>query len=394
METIQKLQILAEAAQYDSCGIPGKTIFSKAAKHREQWGIYPSFKSNGIPCNLLKILMTNVCVYDCKYCANRKSNDVPRAIFTPEELAKLFMGFIYKRYVEGLFLSSGIVQNPDYTMQQLIKTVYLIRIKYKFKGYIHLKAIPGASKHLLEIGAKLASRMSVNIEAPTEKNLSEITPSKKLQDLLTPMNEIATMIKLKNIGNDPSKKILPGGQTTQLIIGATEDRDDEILRTTNWLYDKMQLRRVYYSAFRPVANTPLAERSPASLVREHRLYQADFLIQKYSFRSNELIFDEQGKMDLTLDPKLAWSLKNTAQFPIELNKASKTDLLRIPGLGPTAAKRILERRRLGLLNNFLDLKGSGIILKRAINYMTVNGRYWGTGVPTYFSRAEQLALSL
>lgn len=382
MELLDKLNILADAAKYDAActssgldrsGRPG-TIGSTTLA-----GCCHSFSADGRCVTLLKVLQTNVCVYDCQYCVNRKSNDVPRAAFTPEELCELTMGFYRRNYIEGLFLSSAVLRNPDYTTELMIRTLRILREQYRFGGYIHAKAIPGADPLLTRRLGLLADRMSVNIELPSSPSLARLAPDKKKEAILTPMAQIRDGIaqsKQEIAVYRHAPRFAPAGQSTQMIVGATPESDRHILTLTQALYDRYQLKRVFYSAYMPVSSSPLlpvAETFKPPLLREHRLYQADWLLRYYHFRAEEILDEDQPDLDPRLDPKCCWALRHLEFFPVEVNKADYEALLRVPGLGVRSARRILRARRLGPLN-FEGLKRLGVVLKRAQYFLTCSGK--------------------
>ena len=385
MELEEKLRILAGAAKYDvSCSSSGS-----ARKNQDQGigngsasGICHSFSADGRCISLLKILLTNSCLYDCAYCVNRSSNDVPRATLTPEEVAEITMSFYTRNYIEGLFLSSAIIRTPDHTMEQLYQTLLLLRKARHFNGYIHVKAIPGADPELIRKTGELADRMSVNIELPSSRSLKLLAPQKDAQAILTPMGFISREIQASQGGRRRFRKapsFVPAGQSTQLIIGATPDSDAAILRLSESLYGQYGLKRVYYSAYMPVNQGPALPDIPAPpLIRENRLYQADWLLRFYGFQARELLGEGEGNLDLNLDPKADWALRNLDQFPVEVNSAPKETLLRVPGIGVRSVMRILTARRVGRLD-YEDLKKMGVVLKRARHFITCKGRYFGTG---------------
>ena len=419
-------------------------------------GICHSFAGDGRCISLLKILFTNECIFDCRYCVNRVSNDVPRAAFTPEELCKLTMEFYRRNYIEGLFLSSGIIQSPDYTMGQIYEAIWKLRMEYHFRGYIHVKAIPGCDPELVERLGYLTDRMSVNLELPTADGLSTLAPHKNRRSILTPMKEIQTGITnnrqmhgIKNMkqsivmtdaGYDQQSRVLPelseealresreglmerlgskgkrrvqdsdvadlgkqgneirtasyvgtngkyfvpAGQSTQMIVGATNESDYHIINVSQALYDRYDLKRVYYSAYIPVnedAALPGKDVKPP-LLREHRLYQADWLLRYYNFHASELLTEEEPNFDPYLDPKCTWAVRHPAFFPVEVNTASKEELLRVPGIGPKSVLRILAARRVQKLG-MPELKRIGVVLKRAQYFITCNGR-----APAHANRAE------
>jgi putative DNA modification/repair radical SAM protein len=322
--------------------------------------------------------MTNYCIYDCKYCINRISNDVPRARFTPDELADITINFYKRNYIEGLFLSSGIIKNPDYTCEQMIETLSILRNKYKFNGYIHAKAIPGADSELISRLGMLADRMSVNIELPSQKSLNMLAPDKSKHSILLPMQQITTRIKENSteiVKYKKADKFAPAGQSTQMIIGATPDTDFQILRLSEALYKKYSLKRVFYSAYIPVGDQkllPPAGTKPP-LLREHRLYQADWLIRFYGFESGEILDDKNQNFNPYLDPKCNWAVHNMGLFPVEINKAPYEMLLRVPGIGVNSAKRIITARKSTTLD-YPDLKKLGVVLKRAQYFILCSGK--------------------
>ena len=364
----EKLKILADSAKYDaSCSSSGSTRkntggIGNAAVN----GICHSFASDGRCISLLKILMTNACIYDCKYCINRRSNNVPRAIFTPEEICEITINFYKRNYIEGLFLSSAIIKSPDYTMERLIETIYLLRYKYKFNGYIHAKAIPGASPYLIKKLGSLVDRLSTNIELPTDTSLKMLAPDKKTKDI---NNSMIT------IRNNISKTFAPAGSSTQMIVGATKDSDKDILEKSANMYKYFHLKRVFYSAYIPVnQDKMLPSISIPPLKRENRLYQADWLLRFYKFSVNEL-FDNNNNFNYLVDPKTDWALRHLEEFPKEINKVSFNELIRIPGIGITSAKKIVSARKVFKIE-FKDLKNMGVSLKRAKYFITCNNKYF------------------
>ena len=382
MELSQKLEILADAAKYDAActssgldraGRPG-TIGSTTLA-----GCCHSFSADGRCISLLKVLMTNVCAYDCQYCVNRRSNDLPRAAFTPRELCELTRGFYRRNYIEGLFLSSAVLVDPDYTTERMIEALRLLREEYRFGGYIHAKAIPGADPRLTYRLGLLADRMSVNIELPSAGSLALLAPDKKKENILTPMGQIRDGISLASRERKLCRhapRFAPAGQSTQMIVGATPESDRQILTLTQGLYDKYHLKRVFYSAYMPVSNSPLLpapQNFQPPLLREHRLYQADWLLRFYHFRAEELLDEEAPNLDPRLDPKCTWALRHLEFFPVEVNRADYEALLRVPGVGVRSARRILAARRVGPLT-FEGLKRLGVVLKRAQYFLTCSGR--------------------
>jgi putative DNA modification/repair radical SAM protein len=352
MDTRRKLSILADAAKYDaSCASSGSRRGGngRGIGSTESMGICHSYTPDGRCVSLLKILLTNYCIYDCQYCVNRVSSDVPRARFTPEEVVGLTLDFYRRNYIEGLFLSSGIIQSPDHTMDQLIAVGRLLREAHFYNGYLHLKAVPGASEESMALAGRFADRLSANIELPTQDDLTKLAPEKKRVDIETTMTQIGVRVaESKAMRKESANAPLyaPAGQSTQMIVGATPSSDATIIATASHLYDTHKLRRVYYSAFSPIphADGRLPGQAPP-LVREHRLYQADWLMRFYGFRSDELTTAEQPNFDLNIDPKLGWALRHRDFFPVDLNKASKAALLRVPGLGVRNVQRILSIRR-------------------------------------------------
>ncbi len=369
MELIEKLAILADGAKYDaSCSSSGSRRISKNTFGNTSFsGICHSFSSDGRCISLLKILMTNCCMFDCKYCLNRKSNDIKRAIFTPEEVCKITINFYKRNYIEGLFLSSGIIKSPDYTMELMIETIELLRKKYHFGGYIHAKAIPKCSEYLLKKLGFLVDRLSANIELPTDEGLKLLAPNKNSSNVNKIMNYI---------NNNKSKKFVPAGQSTQMIIGATKETDLDVMKKSEFMYNKYKLKRVFYSAYVPVNKDKLLPTIKIPpLTRENRLYQADWLLRFYNFKVEDILDKKNPNFNLLLDPKADWALRNLNEFPKEVNTCSYQDLLKIPGVGIVSAKRIIKSRNLFNIT-FKDLKKMGIVLKRAKYFLTCNGRYF------------------
>ena len=381
MNLLDKLTILTDAAKYDaSCTSSGVDRGGKKGfvGNTSAPGICHSFSADGRCISLLKVLMTNYCVYDCKYCINRRSNDTRRTAFTPRELAELTVQFYRRNYIEGLFLSSGVLRDPDYTTLRMIETLRLLRREFAFNGYIHAKAIPGTSPELVQQLGYLADRLSVNIELPSQKGLAALAPDKSKAAILAPMRLIEAQgrqNKEELVKYRHAPAFAPAGQSTQLIVGATEDSDRHILHLTESLYDRYRLKRVFYSAYVPVVENPLlpALHTKPPLLREHRLYQADWLLRFYGFRADELLDDQHPNFDPMLDPKCYWAITHPEQFPVEIMTADLGRLLRVPGIGPTGARRILSARRTGLLH-FDDLKKMGIVLKRAQFFILCGGR--------------------
>lgn len=393
MSVMEKLHILTDAAKYDvactSSGVArngdgtgiGNTIAS---------GLCHSFAADGRCISLLKILFTNECIYDCKYCLNRKSNDVKRASFTPDEICELTIEFYRRNMIEGLFLSSGILKNPDYTMELIYSAIYKLRTQYRFQGYIHVKAIPGASPDIIAKLGYIVDRMSINLEFPTADGLKTLCPNKNRNTILKPMRMIQngiTSSKNELVAYKHAKEFVPAGQSTQMVIGATGESDYQIINVASSLYDNFNLKRVFYSAFINVnndANLPgaipdgydlpmLSSANKPPLLREHRLYQADWLLRFYQFKADELLSEDNPNFNTLFDPKANWALKHLECFPMEINRVDYRSLLRIPGIGVKSAQRIVAARRLAPLS-FSDLKKIGVVLKRALYFITCNGK--------------------
>lgn len=384
MDLFDKLRILADSAKYDAaCTSSGVDRSSSEGGgfrigNAASCGLCHSFAADGRCISLLKVLMSNACVYDCQYCVNRCSNDVPRATFTPKELAELTIHFYKRNYIEGLFLSSGVIKNPDYTCERMIETLRILREEYGFGGYIHAKAIPGADDALLSRLGQLADRMSVNIELPSQKSLKLLAPNKSKTDILRPMGLISTRIAENTtdlVRYRHAPEFAPAGQSTQMIVGATPETDYTILNLSAALYKKYGLKRVFYSAYMPVSSNPLlpAVDTKPPLLREHRLYQADWLLRFYGFSAGELLDEAHPNFNPYIDPKCNWALNHMALFPVEINTAPQEMLLRVPGIGVKSAKRIVAARRVGRLD-FAGLKKIGVVLKRAQFFVTCNGR--------------------
>ena len=381
MTVLEKLTILSDAAKYDAaCTSSGssRTAAPGSLGNATACGICHSFSADGRCISLLKVLLSNSCVYNCQYCVNRVTRDTPRATFTPEELAELTIGFYRRNYIEGLFLSSGILRNPDYTCEQMIRTLELLRNRYRFGGYIHAKAIPGADPRLIERLGMLADRMSVNIELPSQEGLRLLAPDKSKVSILRPMGYISGRIEenrhdLAVYRHTP--RFAPAGQSTQMIIGATPDNDKQIISLAEGLYKKYGLKRVFYSAYMPVTENALLPPpgTKPPLLREHRLYQADWLLRFYGLQANELLDDAHPDLNPLVDPKCGWALRHMEFFPIEVNRAPYEMLLRVPGIGVRSAKRILIARRAGKLD-FAALKKLGVVLKRAQYFLTCSGK--------------------
>lgn len=416
MEAImEKLKILADSAKYDvSCSSSGvgrannRRIGSAHAS-----GICHSWGADGRCISLLKVLFSNKCVYDCEYCVNRRSNDFPRASFEPEELAKLTIEFYRRNYIEGLFLSSAVEVSPDHTAERILQCLRILRYEYGFAGYIHAKIIPGVSREILDQIGLVADRLSVNIEMPTSKSLEMFAPQKKPKEIFAPMRQITNTLIERNALAGPGtmfkgvdlnapenylgagryelsgnvnalstrrkKEVFaPAGQTTQMIIGAGEESDKSILTTSENLYRTFKMKRVYYSAYIPVVDSPILpdRKTSPPLAREHRIYQADWLLRFYGFSVSELFNGGSSNLDPDLDPKVTWALRNLELFPIEVNKASYDMLMRIPGIGAVSAKRIVRQRKAAAVR-FEDLRKMGVVLKRAKYFLTCGGRYYG-----------------
>ena len=375
----KKLEILSDAAKYDaSCSSSGSERkntpggIGNAAKA----GICHSFAGDGRCISLLKILMTNACIYDCQYCINRRSNDVARAVFSPEEIAELTIHFYKRNYIEGLFLSSAVIKNPDYTMELMTECISILRNKYKFNGYIHAKTIPGASPELIRKMGLLADRVSVNIEMPSNESLQKFAPDKSKNSIIQPMKQISSGIteskkELQVYKHAP--QFAPAGQSTQMIIGATPETDRKILVLSESLYNKFKLKRVYYSAYIPVGTNPLLPVTAPPLLREHRLYQADWLLRYYGFTAEEILDDEHPDFNNLIDPKCDWALRHMELFPVEINTAPYEMILRIPGIGVRSALKIVKARRVSRLT-FDSLKKMRVSMKRAKYFMTCGGK--------------------
>ena len=422
---MNKLKILADSAKYDvSCSSSGAGGSGKGkigSTHTA--GICHTWSADGRCISLLKILFTNKCVYDCEYCVNRRSADVVRESFEPEELARLTIEFYKRNYIEGLFLSSAVEVSPDYTAERILRCLKILRSEYGFAGYIHAKIIPGISPELLHEIGLVADRLSVNIELPTEAGLKLLAPQKKLENIMKPMSQITTTMleqkslkgpgnmfkgrdvngevqeRIGNYGNldylqpgssgdsygssflaeaGRERKFAPAGQTTQMIVGATGESDRQIVATSEKLYRNFIMKRVYFSAYIPINSSSLLPSTFTAppLIREHRLYQADWLLRFYGFTADEILDDQNPNLDLEMDPKAAWALRNIHKFPMEINKVSLEDLLRIPGIGEISAKRIARQRRMASVR-YEDLKTMGVVVKRARFFITCQGKYYG-----------------
>ena len=380
----EKLRILSDAAKYDvSCSSSGSSRknTNNGLGNAAMSGICHSWSADGRCISLLKILMTNYCIYDCKYCINRKDNDIERAILSPDEIVKLTINFYRRNYIEGLFLSSGIIKSADYTMELMIAVAKKLRLEEKFNGYIHMKVIPGASRQLINEIGLYVDRVSVNIEFAENTALKLLAPDKKATDISTSMG----LIRKNMIENAEDKKIfkstpsfIPAGQTTQMIIGASGESDYAILARSENLYKNFDLKRVYYSGYVPVNKSGIlvSTEQAVPMIREHRLYQADWLLRFYDFKADEILDEKDPFVDPLLDPKTNWAIKNSHFFPIEINKASYKDLLRVPGIGVTSAKRIVMTRKYSTIR-YEHLKKLGIVIKRAKYFIVVNGEFLG-----------------
>ena len=380
----EKLRILSDAAKYDvSCSSSGSSRknTNNGLGNGAINGICHSWSADGRCISLLKILMTNYCIYDCKYCINRKDNDIERAILTPDEIVKLTINFYRRNYIEGLFLSSGIIKSADYTMELMIAVAKKLRLEEKFNGYIHMKVIPGASRQLINEIGLYVDRVSVNIEFAENTALKLLAPDKKATDISTSMG----LIRKNMLENAEDKKLfkstpsfVPAGQTTQMIIGASGESDYAILSRSENLYKNFELKRVYYSGYVPVNKSGILVSADQAvpMIREHRLYQADWLLRFYDFRANEILNEKDAFVDPFIDPKTNWAIKNFNLFPIEINRASYKELLRVPGIGVTSAKRIVMTRKYSTIR-YEHFKKLGIVIKRAKYFITVNGEFLG-----------------
>ncbi len=395
MDLFEKLKILTDAAKYDvACTSSG--VEKKAAPggigNATAMGICHSFSGDGRCISLLKVLMSNACAYDCTYCINRRSNDVPRATFHPRELADLTIAFYRRNYIEGLFLSSGVLGNPDYTTERMIQTMRILREEYRFYGYIHAKAIPGTDEALLHTLGTLVDRLSVNIELPSQSSLKLLAPDKSKQSILAPMGYIRSNIE-QNTRElaiyKHTSKFAPAGQSTQMIVGATQENDLQILNLTEGLYKSYRLKRVFFSAYVPIAENSLlpAVGTKPPLLREHRLYQADWLLRFYGFSAGELLDEAHPSLHPLLDPKCNWALNHPELFPLEINRAPYELLLRVPGIGVRSAQRIIVARRTGSID-FVGLKRLGVVLKRAQYFITCCGKR-----PDHLDIAQDMLLS-
>lgn len=365
---IEKLSLLGGAAKYDICASTASAkskINNSLLGSPVSSGICHSFGPDGRCVSLLKVLMSNECQKDCGYCANRVQRDIPRTSFQAEELARIFIELYKRNYVEGLFLSSGIRHSTQGSMEEMLKTAEVLRKNYRFGGYIHLKVLPGSTPDLVEQAGKLADRVSLNLEVPNEQCLSRISKTKSFhRELLAPLKSMA-----KTVSKTPGLS-----QTTQFVIGAAQESDQDVLSCVTTLYKNYHVKRSYFSAFQPIPGTPLEDLLPAPLKRENRLYQADFLLRLYGFKFEDLVFDPLGNMDLSLDPKLMHAVKNPHFFPVEINRGTQNELLLVPGIGPRSASRILATRRNHRFTTLEELKNTGVVLKRATPFLTINGK--------------------
>ncbi len=382
MELDRKLEILANAAKYDascaSCGVKRPKASPQGLGTTQSSGICHSWSEDGRCISLLKLLFSNSCLYDCAYCLNRRSNDIPRASFTVKEVVDLTINFYKRNYIEGLFLSSGVIKSPDHTMERLCEIVRQLREDHGFSGYIHLKVVPGASQELIDKAGLLADRVSVNIELPSRESLKLLAPQKDREGILKPMKYLGRTISERKEERKKTKKapvFAPAGQSTQLIVGASPETDYHILNLTEKLYDSVQLKRVYYSAYVPVnQHSSLPALTQPPMLREHRLYQADWLLRFYQFKAGEIIDPVMPYLDEEVDPKVSWALGHLEFFPVEVNRADYWQLLRVPGIGVRSVRRILRARRWSSLD-IIDLQKMGVVIKRAHFFITCNGRY-------------------
>jgi putative DNA modification/repair radical SAM protein len=383
MQLLEKLQVLADSAKYDvSCSSSGSNRANKKGQvgNAAIAGICHSWSDDGRCISLLKVLFSNCCIYDCKYCVNRITNNIKRASFTPDELCALTIEFYRRNYIEGLFLSSAVLKSPDYTMELMIETLRKLRNEYKFNGYIHVKSIPGADLSLVHQAGLLADRLSINIELPSIQGLKLLAPQKNYETIIRPMSYVREQIQGANELTVYKKRqvFVPAGQTTQLIVGATRDSDFTILNLAQNLYDNYRLKRVYYSAYVPVnsdINLPSVTTSPP-LLREHRIYQADWLLRFYGFNAGELLDENHSNLDTRVDPKCDWALRNLDKFPVEVNKAPIEMLMRVPGIGYRMAEKIVRARLIAPLS-YEDLRRMRVVLKRARYFITCKGVYYG-----------------
>ncbi len=379
----QRLEILADSAKYDvSCSSSGSNRSGKAGAlgNTTSSGICHTWTSDGRCISLLKILLTNACIYDCAYCLNRRTNDIPRAAMTPGEVVDLTMNFYRRNYIEGLFLSTGVIRSADYTMEQLIAVAERLREVERFNGYIHLKLVPGADPLLIALAGRYADRVSINIELPSRQSLALLAPDKPRESVINPMRQVSGLLVEAKEARTKSRKaprFAPAGQSTQLIVGATPESDRDIITLTEGLYKKLELKRVYYSAYIPGSSDSRLPALPTPpLLREHRLYQADWLLRFYGFAAHELLDEARPNLDMRFDPKSDWALRHLELFPVEVNRVDYEVLLRVPGIGVRSAQRIVQARR-GTRLGEVELKKLGVVLKRAKYFLTAGGRYLG-----------------
>lgn len=379
----QRLEILADSAKYDvSCSSGGSNRSGRAGSlgTTSVSGICHAWSADGRCISLLKILLTNSCIYDCAYCLNRRTNDIPRAAMTPDEVVDLTMNFYRRNYIEGLFLSTGVIRSADYTMEQLIAVAQRLREVERFNGYIHLKLVPGADPLLIALAGRYADRVSVNIELPSRQSLALLAPDKPRESVINPMRQVSALLveaKEARTKSHKAPRFAPAGQSTQLIVGATPESDRDIITLTEGLYKKLELKRVYYSAYIPGSSDSRLPALPTPpLLREHRLYQADWLLRFYGFAAHELLDEARPNLDMRFDPKSDWALRHLELFPVEVNRVDYEVLLRVPGIGVRSARRIVQARR-GTRLGEVELKKLGVVLKRAKYFLTAGGRYLG-----------------
>ena len=379
----QRLEILADSAKYDvSCSSSGSNRVGRAGAlgSTAASGVCHTWTADGRCISLLKILLTNICIYDCAYCLNRRSNDIPRAAFTPDEIVALTMNFYRRNYIEGLFLSTGVIRSADYTMEQLIAVAKRLREVERFNGYIHLKLVPGADPLLIAQAGRYADRVSINIELPSRQSLALLAPDKPRESVINPMRQVSALLIEAKEARKKSRRaphFAPAGQSTQLIVGATPESDREIITLTEGLYKKLELKRVYYSAYIPGSSDNRLPALPTPpLLREHRLYQADWLLRFYGFAAHELLDEARPNLDMRFDPKSDWALRHLELFPVDVNRVDYEVLLRVPGIGVRSAQRIVQARR-GTRLGEVELKKLGVVLKRAKYFLTAGGRYLG-----------------
>lgn len=395
-DIIQKLKILAYAAKYDaSCASDiGGGLTVRERKSEISRYIYYSWTESGRCMPLLKVLLTNYCIYDCAYCHNRRSNDIERVSLSPEELAMVAYDLYRNNKIEGLFLSSGIIKDPNYTMELALRTIHILRGTYQFRGYIHTKILPGSDLLLIEKIGRLSDRVSINIEFPSEESLRFLAPDKTREKIIRPVMQISELIRRYRNDNkraSSSIRFSPSGQSTQIIVGATKDTDFRTLNLANFLYKRLGLSRVYYSAYFPInEDERLPTPSTPPIKREHRLYQADWLIRDYGFEPEEILNEETQNLSLELDPKTIWALKNIHRFPVELNRADLEDLIRVPGIGRQTAKRIIEARKEHSIDEE-GLKRFKIAFNRIRHFITINGKYRGERLDPLYIRKRLLS---